>query len=158
MGKSKKSIIIMFSIILLLFLLLCAFASFPEVYKAIRTKLTWKEPTTPLPVEVIEDICSQFELGENDKRCKSDAIVYAPDFFEPIVDHFKMKDGKWSTYDEVQEKLDKYQVRIEPPSRRADGSEYYRVWYDLRGDGIYPIVMRFDSEDKLYKISASIGD
>jgi hypothetical protein len=118
----------------------------------------WREKTSPLHEDVIQDICLKFIIPPNDSRCKSGSKVYAPDFFGDITRAFRAKNGIYSTYDEVQNKIGKYQFDYEPPVTDGSGRTYFVVWYDLRGDRVFPIVMFFYGDGRLYRIIADVGD
>jgi hypothetical protein len=118
----------------------------------------WREKTSPLDPAVIEDICVKFALPSDDSRCQPGVHVYAPDFFDVITRAFRPHDGVSSTYDEVQEKLGKYQFDYNPPVTTGDGLTYFRAWYDLKGDRVYPIVMFFYADGRLWRIIADVGD
>jgi hypothetical protein len=124
----------------------------------IPAKLNWKEKTSSLDSAVAKDLCMAFSLPPEDFRCKPDSIVYAPDFFSVIKETFAPKNDAWATYEEVQEKLGKYQYDYEPPVTTGDGLTYFRAWYDLRGDRVYPIVMFFYGDGRLWRLIADVGD
>lgn len=153
----KRSILFVILVLLILCIACVLPGALPEIIKGARS-LKWREKTTPLSQEVVQDICIQFSLPAGDKRCQPGVTVYAPDFFQTITDYFRKKDDNWSTYEEVQVKLGKYQYELEKPLTGYDESEGFRAWYDLRGDQVYPIAMWFNSDGRLYRISASIGD
>jgi len=118
----------------------------------------WREKTSPLDPAVISDLCTTFSIPEGDPKCKSDSVVYAPEFFGVIRRTFQPDEDDWATYDEVQEKLGKYQFRYEAPVTTADGFTYFCVWYDLRGDRIFPIVIFFYEDGRLWRLVADVGD
>jgi hypothetical protein len=118
----------------------------------------WREKTSPLDQDVIKDICLKFALPSDDPRCQPGSQVYAPDFFGVITRAFRPTDGVSSTYDEVQEKLGKYQFDYNPPVTTGDGLTYFRAWYDLKGDRVYPIVMFFYADGRLWRIIADVGN
>jgi hypothetical protein len=124
----------------------------------VPAKLNWREKTTPLDPVVARDLCVAFSLSSDDERCQPDSVVYAPDFFDIIRETFAPNNGAWATYDDVQEKIGKYQYKFEPPVTQADGITYFVVGYDLRGDGIYTIGMFFYGDGRLFRIVTDIGD
>jgi hypothetical protein len=124
----------------------------------IPQKIHWQEKTKPLDSAVVKDLCSVFSLPASDPKCKSGSVVYAPDFFGVIRDAFQPDNGNWATYDEVQEKLGKYQYRYEPPVTESTGLTYFVSGYDLQGDRVYPIGMFFYSDGRLWRLVADVGD
>jgi hypothetical protein len=124
----------------------------------IKNATHWREKTSPLSQNVIQDICQKFEIPPNDSRCKPGAIVYAPDFFGDITRDFRAKNGVYSTYGDVQKKIGSYQFKYEPPVTENNGLTYFVARYDLRGDRVYPIVMFFYGDGRLFRIIADVGD
>ena len=100
----------------------------------------WKQRTTPLHQDVINDICKRLSVPDK-PICQNKQVVYAPDFFPIIASVFEHKD---ITYQIVQSKIQKYQVELEPLIIRKDGSTYFVSMYDLRGDKITSIAFFFD--------------
>jgi hypothetical protein len=120
-------------------------------------RLSWRERTSPLSEEVLLELCQQFNLDDKDSRCKPGAKVYAPDFFKTIRNDFMHYHGEVVNYDYVQEKIGKYQYRCEPVQKDSS-AEYFICDYDLQGDRVYPIVIFFYSQGKIWRISASTSD
>jgi hypothetical protein len=58
----------------------------------------------------------------------------------------------------VQEKLGKFQYKYEPLVTQANGLTYFRAFYDLQGDKVYPIGMWFYGDGELWRVVADIGD
>jgi len=127
-------------------------------YDAYQDATQWREHTTPLDPEVVADICEKFGLPEDDPRCQPGATVYAPEFFRTIGETFQPPDGDWATYSQVEEILGEYKFDEEPITILSDGTEYFRCWYDLRGDRVYPIVISFNSDGSIRKIIADVVD
>ena len=117
----------------------------------------WRDKTSPLDQGVIKDICLKFELPTDDTHCQPGAQVYAPDFFGDITRAFQAHNGIYSTYD-VQKKIGNYQFKYEPPVTEGDGTTYFVARYDLQGDRVYPIVMFFYGDGRLFRIVADVGD
>ena len=46
-----------------------------------RDENFWKEYTSPLPLEVKEDLCKEFELPSEDRFCDLGEDVYGGDFY-----------------------------------------------------------------------------
>jgi hypothetical protein len=127
-------------------------------YDAYRDVTQWRERTTPLESEVAADMCEKFNLPDDDLRCQPKAVVYAPDFFRTIGETFQPANGDWAIYDEVEVLLGAYKFDQEPITIQSDGTEYFRCWYDLRGDRVYPIVISFYSDGRLWRIIADVTD
>lgn len=111
--------------------------------------------TTPLKVEVIRDICEKFEIPADDPRCMPRATVYAPEFYDDIKAYIRSLPDEQANVVEVQRLLGKYEVDREPITKLQDGTEYYRIFYDLRGDLVYPIFVRFTGDGKIEEIMAN---
>jgi hypothetical protein len=124
----------------------------------VPAKLNWKEKTTPLDPAVVKDLCATFSLPSEDPKCKPNSVVYAPDFFGVVRETFAPSDGVWATYDQVQEKIGKYQYHYELPITTGDGFTYFVVGYDLQGDRVYPIAMFFYEDGRLWRLVADVGD
>lgn len=157
----KKIVISMGAIMFVAFLIfLCSIAGRGVVIGLwdVPEKLNWKEKTTPLDPAVVEYMCKAFSLPDKDQKCQTGSIVYAPDFFGIIRETFIPKDGPWATYEEVQEKIGEYQYAYEPPVTTGDGITYFRARYDLNGDRVYPIIMFFYDDGRLWRLVADVGD
>ncbi len=160
--KIAKIISIAFGVLILV--LLMGFICLPGIIGAfiglsdIPDMLNWKSHTSPLSQDVIDDLCLQFNLSANDPRCQTGARVYAPDFFSVIRATFQPKNGPWATYEEVQKRLGKYQFLYEPPVTTGNGFTCFVAHYDLRGDQVFPIIMFFYADGKLWRLIADIGD
>ena len=109
--------------------------------------------TTPLSSETLADICKKFELDKGDKRCQVNAVVYGPDFFDDITTYFRKVSKKDATFELVQSKLGSYFEDCDNP----DNEGFYRCYYDLRGDGIYSIVVFFNKDNVYYRIIANVS-
>lgn len=115
----------------------------------------WQSKTTPLPMEVVLDICSKFDSQSQSIPCQSPGNVYAPDLFPIIEDRLILKE---TTYEEVEFMLRQYQADFEPPIKLGNGEEYFVSWYDLRGDGITAIVFFFNDDGSLREILYHLGN
>jgi hypothetical protein len=107
--------------------------------------------TTPLPTGVAHDLCVEFEISLTDRRCKSGAVVYGPDFFPDLKSYFLALPKQDATYQTVEDKLAAYKISCEKPNNEG----HYRCKYDIRGDGIYPIFIYFTKEGFYYRIIAN---
>lgn len=109
--------------------------------------------TTPLPPNVVEDICSKFNIIQNDSRCLPNSVVYGPDFFSDIKSYLSDIDKQQANSLMIQDKLGRYLVMCGD----SDNNGNYRCRYDLRGDGIYPIFIYFTKEGNYYRVIANTG-
>src|SRR5574338_692221 len=101
----------------------------------------WRSKTSPLPLEIVRDICSKFDSSSTHIECISQTNIYAPDLFPIIKEAFLS--SKSSSYEDVQLMLAQYQVDFEPPVTLGNGDQYFVSWYDLRGDSVTSIVFFF---------------
>ncbi len=113
------------------------------------------EVTSPLEAAVVQDLCQKLALSEDDPLCRPGAVVYAPDFFPAVRASFE---PGVTTYDDVQEKLGSYQYKHGSLVTLADGTAYFRCWYDFEGDHVFPVVFIFTDDGILERISATVGD
>jgi hypothetical protein len=63
-----------------------------------------------------------------------------------------------TAYEDVQAKLGTYRYEREPVVRLADGTAYYRCWYDFRGDRVFPVAFVYAEGGLLERSFATIGD
>jgi hypothetical protein len=102
--------------------------------------------SSPLDPKVVAELCSKLELRDRDWRCKSGAVVYAPDFFGDI-ERFCLKAD---TYDDVEVVFGPYKYRCTQLfGDPADAGSYYVCDYDLRGDGVYLFSCTFGADGRL---------
>lgn len=127
------------------------YTSLRNYNKRIEKQSNYTKITTPLPKNVIDDICFKFEISSSDVRCRRDAIVYGPDFFGDIKEHFENISSKDATFETVQDKLGNYLIACETP----DNQGYYACRYDIGGDRKYPILIIFTKEHHIYRIIAN---
>lgn len=113
--------------------------------------------TTPLASDTVVDLCNKLDLSENDRRCNSGAVVYAPDFFDDIKEHFRNLPKEKATQEEVDETLGDYKMRCSHPTKLSTGKVYYRCLYDLRGDEVSIISIYFHGDGTIDYIMASTG-
>jgi len=113
------------------------------------------EVTTPLKPEVVQDVCRALDLPEADPLCKPGAVVYAPDFFPRIKKAFK---PGVTTYDDIQEKLGKYQYKCEDPVYYPSLEQTY-FWcdYALNEDHVFPFSFAFTEDRVLSRVVADGG-
>ncbi len=164
MRLSKKTIgTLVITSMIVVFVLLTCFYILPIAkmvsrdMKQYETRIAYREDyklhTTPLPKTVVEDVCLKLSIKNSSENCRSDAVIYAPEFFDEIKSHFNDLPDQSKTYGAVQDKLGVYLIRCEKPA--LDGN--YRCTYDLRGDEIYPFFFYYDKEGFYYQIMANIG-
>ena len=53
-----------------------------RAYGAYSFQVKVRELTTSLDPAIAQDLCAKLELPDTDKRCRPDAVVYAPDFIK----------------------------------------------------------------------------
>lgn len=127
------------------------YASLQNYRRNVASRADYTEVTTPLQRSVVDDICSSFKLNPNDARCTPTSVVYGPDFFSDIVAYFGKLPHEDATLQTVDDKLGPYLDSCDDP----DNEGYYRCWYDLRGDGIYPISVYFTKGGFIYRVIAN---
>lgn len=114
--------------------------------------------TTLLKAEVIRDVCEKFEISDEDPRCQPGSKVYAPEFFADIKAYIRALPKEKSNVEEVQRLLGKYEIDRDPTiTMRKDGTGYYRIFYDLRGDLVYQIAVKFTKNGRIEEITANTG-
>lgn len=105
----------------------------------------WKKRTTPLPGETRELLCSRFDLSSDDPLCDEKRAVYASDFVETILTAFHpdksygIESPTSATYSQVNKKIGEFEYDCETVTHQSDGSSNYACYYDLRGDGEFPL-------------------
>lgn len=117
-----------------------------RAYGAYSTQKKIRALTTPLPPATAQELCVKLDLPETDERCRSDAVVYAPDFYADLSRPFEYGD---STYQDVQDLFGQYQYECESRERvAADGYPRFRCRYDFHGDRMFPVIFIFSLEDE----------
>lgn len=124
----------------------CLFILFIAINKMEYSR--WRSHTSPLPQNIQIDLCNKLSLSPEDNLCKADDIL-APQFYPSIQAIFQS--GEVS-YEEVDKLLENYYWKSEPLGQMSTGQEYYRVFYDLRGDKQYAIVFYFYENGLLYEL------
>lgn len=122
-----------------------------------KEKADFTRNTSPLATVVIQDMCSKFAIPEADARCQPGATVYAVEFFDDIKTYFRGLPKERATVDEVERLLGPYQIYREPITRRSDGTGYYYISYDLKGDQVHRINCKFDEDGSLVDIMTTEG-
>ena len=155
----NKGRIILICVITLICLLVAYFAtsvavriftSLKNYDERIARQSDYTKITTPLPNDVVEDICLKFEIKSDDPRCLPGSVAYGPDFFPDIKEMLRHLPREEATYQTVQDKLGNYLLMCEQP----DNEGYYACRYDLRGDEIYPILIFFTEANTIYQVFA----
>jgi hypothetical protein len=123
----------------------------------------WKQRTTPLPWETVENLCNKFALTER-SLCKKDRVVYAPDFYKIIREAFRpYKEFNTTinlaaTYNEVESRMGDYRYECEPVATGNDTS-FFTCYYDLRGDREFIIGIIYIYPDMaVYRINTPMGN
>lgn len=111
--------------------------------------------TSPLDDEVIADLCSKLEIPARTSPCSSKGPIFAEDFAPAVRD---IRTLGVRTYDDVQQRLGRYQSYCEPPVRMSDGNVSFRCFYDFRGDGVYRPGFAFQEDGTLLFVYASPYD
>ena len=157
MHKIKLALWILFSLGLVVVFLLVGLPVLNKVIAYERENRDYTLHTTPLKSEVIRDICEKFEISDEDPRCIPGAKVYAPEFFADIKAFIRSLPQEKANAEEVQRLLGEYEVYREPITRLNDGTEYFTITFDLRGDSVYPIDVWFTGNGTFKKIMANAG-
>jgi len=113
--------------------------------------------TTPLTAEVVEDICIKFSIQADDPRCQPGATVYSREFFPDIKSYLYDLPKDQANEEEVSKLLGLYEYYREPMTHVSDGPDYYRVWYDLRGDHVYRLVIFYREDGSIKEIMSTGG-
>jgi len=157
MHRIKLALWILFFLGLLVFFLLVGLPVLNKVINYERENRDYTLHTTPLKAEVIRDICEKFEISDDDPRCIPGTKVYAPEFFADIKKYIRGLPEDKASIEEAQRLLGKYEIGREPITKLEDGTEYFRIFYDLRGDLVYPIFIRFNGNGGIEEIMANAG-
>ncbi|PKO13299.1 MAG: hypothetical protein CVU39_20015 [Chloroflexi bacterium HGW-Chloroflexi-10] len=115
----------------------------------------WRNETTPLPKEVLTDLCQKFTGETSSRLCNSDKAIFAPHFFPIIEGAFPVG---YSTFDEVEAKLGNYQKQKSEMITLGNEEKYFRVWYDLRGDDKTTIIFHFSENGLVRRVVQYLGD
>jgi len=140
-----KSIITIGTVIIIV-TLVCSTCNVPPGYFG-------RQHMNPLNDAVIRDLCEKFELSPENELCEASNTLYTIDFF-PIIYRF-FTQGE-DTYDDVQEKLGRYQIRCGATWTTADGESYYSCRYSLTGSEVDQFGIRFSGDHKLERIFSPI--
>lgn len=100
----------------------------------------FRERSTPISLETKQDICNKFNIPDNDTRCDPDRVVYGVKFRDEIYDYFEENQP---SYAELSEVLGPHEVFCEPPE---DDDPQMICWYDLSGDDLFAIYVRFEPD------------
>lgn len=163
MRLSKKTNVVLGIALVVFVFLICLYNIFPVantvytrviVYKtSVAYRDNYKLHTTPLPKNVVDDLCLKLFIKDSSESCNPDAIVYAPDLFDEVKAYFNGLSDESKTYEAVQSILGTFLIHCGTPDLKGR----YRCQYDLRGDKIYPIAFYFDKHNFYYQIMANTG-
>jgi hypothetical protein len=161
--KKKTTILIIgFLVLLSPLLFACGIAIFTWsvlVIDGVIETVTWREHTIPLAQEVVDDLCTKFELDADDERCDhSGDDVYGPDFYDLLYQTFTPKDSPWATQEEIDQLIGDYKYECKPPSLSADGREYTSCHYDFAGDKVYRFAIWYYADGQVKRIIANVVD
>jgi hypothetical protein len=137
--KLLKIIGIILAVPLVCFCSIIILQNFVLSLSSYQQSVAWRRSTSPLPEQVVKDLCNKLALPAEDQLCTSDDIL-ARDFYPIIRKAFPPGETR---YQDIQNVLEEYQSESEQLGRLADGQKYYRVSYDLRGDGTSAIIYYF---------------
>lgn len=164
MKKNSKKYLVIFTIVLLVF------ASFMFVSLGIgtiygvvtglseRSKIiNWKDNTTPISPEIVDDLCDKFEISSDEPVCKPNTIVYGPDFYPYIIKSFCPEKDRCVSLAEVEEKIGKYKYS-EDAQDALMPNESNRYWYDFQSDHRYPLIISFNKDGTIEQIQYNFGD
>ena len=128
-------------------------------YDVVDDYLTWRDYTIPLSQEIVDDLCTKFELESDDERCDhvGDA-VYGPDFFDELYKRINPQMNDWTTFEEVDGKLGIYEFKREPIIEQADGLTYFVCHYDFTGDRVYPFLVFYYADGTIMRLVADVFD
>lgn len=159
----KKKGIVLLIVVLFTFLWLGYFYIFPIVNKisidlnAYNTRIAYRDNyrlhTTPMPQNLVLDICKKLEIENSSEHCINNSKIYTPDFFDELKAYFNNVPKENQTYALVDEKFGIYLQHCGEVSPEGD----YRCRYDFIGDGKYPFFFYFDKNNYYYRIIANIG-
>jgi len=110
-----------------------------------RQGIRWKSTTTPLPENEVQELCIKLDISVNEKPCSS-TTVFADEFYPFILDQFE--EGQ-ASFSDVENLLAEYQWEYEIAGPLADGSYYFVVSYDLRGDRATALLFFFHEENEI---------
>jgi hypothetical protein len=160
--RLNKGIIISLGLVFLLLVILgyILWPTASELYSDLTayetrqaTNSDYELHTTPLPLNVVEDICLQLEIESQNESCKPGAVVYAPELFDELKTYFRNLPNQDKTYTVVQNKLGIYLVNCD----RTNSEGNFSCRYDLRGDGAYTVAFFFDKDGFYWQIIANVG-
>jgi hypothetical protein len=102
---------------------------------------TLKQNTSPLSLDVAQDLCKKFEIPDSDFRCQG-RDAYALDFYPKIIKYYSTVPKNARTQRDVQEKIGKYQIIVKKVW--VKNVTYYWHLYDFTGDQTYPLLIVFN--------------
>lgn len=111
--------------------------------------------TVPLSEDVKNDLCSKFSISNSDRLCQPGSKVYAFDFYTVIYHYFDQLPENLKRLDTVQERIGKYQFKMEEETQKE--SRYFYYWYDFTGDQKFPLVIGFEEDGRIRRFYLSAG-
>lgn len=119
--------------------------------------MNWKDNTAPISSEIVDDLCEKFELSSEVPVCKSNSIVYGPEFYPYIIKSFCPDRDKCLSLVEVEEKIGKYKFS-EDAQDALMPDESNRYWFDFQSDHMYPLIISFYHDGTINQIQYDFGD
>lgn len=117
----------------------------------------WRDHTDPISSETAEYLCDQFNISKEDHVCKSNEIVYGPEFYPYIIDYFCPNKNECTKEKVVEEKIGIYKYsEAAQDSLMPDESNRYR--YDFQTDHMYPLIITFYTNGTIERIQYDFGD
>ncbi|MFN8413603.1 MAG: hypothetical protein U0Z26_14555 [Anaerolineales bacterium] len=125
--------------------------------KVYSTRVAYRDSyelhATPIPQDVVKDICVELEIEKTNKLCQPNVVVHSPDFFYTLKLYFSGLPEESRTLETVQDKLGRYLLYCEDPY--PDGG--YVCSYDFVGDRQYPFYFHFNKENIYDEVIARAG-
>lgn len=160
MPKHKLIPLTLFSIMLVIVIGCYALIVIPflkQVNERDRQAADYTSKTSPLTVEVVQDLCTKLALPANDKRCQPGTTVYAPEFFLDIKSYVRGLPKEKSNQEEIEKLLGSYKRECSLPTEARNSEVSYRCIYDLRGDEVSIISVSYRKDGSCDHIRASTG-
>jgi hypothetical protein len=117
----------------------------------------WRDHTKPINSEIANDLCQKLNISKEEHVCKSNEIVYGPEFYPYIIDYFCPKKNECTNEKEVEEKIGLYKYSEDAKDGLMPG-ESSRNWYDFQTDHMYPLIITFYTNGTIERIQYDFGD
>lgn len=125
-----------------------------SIYSGWDEEVNWKETTTPLSVEVQEDLCSKFAIDVTNQICDTSTQVYAREINKFLFQLITEEGYENWDYARIHEILKDYEAMgidwIYPEEENE--KPYFIVRYDFNKDLLYGILFFFTDEGTLTEI------